>query len=502
MMNMMGILLDLRSIKDAQKLGPDGTTVEGRMQRIIKNAEQDIRDCSATCEKYIKKKFFVKLFDGSRWEGRLAAFSDVFSRRKDEFSVALSIHTAEGVDNVQRTLVGIEVNMKTGSESTAMLLLFKQLESPKERELQKWIFDRGGPKVVSENEKLFKELQNKMKDIKDATVMSGMGKSETTETLMVSIREEMREDIDRSLAADRRQFDRKFDAVQDKLEEMKNTVRRSTDRILIELASGPHDRIRDIDLYTVWKDMAWKGSVKARHFIVAVQDYFLQKYNREDQKMDAAVRNAAEGLSGPSSPALSTASAATDEPPPSALVARAIEARTAQRELQDRWAINYFTLTRVRPILEAFDDDGSGWISVLEANTFTSSRPVDYSVVKWLAFWAAGFRILCASYAQAIQNARSRMIAITADVLPPNRARVDKYMISRSFHVVDLVVRAVLSDWDENTDNDEALMSCFTDYMQSEEEHLTNGLERFAWEIDAPNTLQLIAGTGRVERVS
>ncbi|KAJ6508453.1 hypothetical protein C8R45DRAFT_815585 [Mycena sanguinolenta] len=494
MMNMMGILLDLGSIKDAQKLDPDGTTVEGRMQRIIKNAEQDIRDCSATCEKYLEKKFFVKLFDGSRWEGRLAAFSDVFSRRKDELSVALSIHTAQGVDNVQRTLVGIEANVKTGSESAAMLILFKQLESPKERELQKWILDRGGPKTALIQ--LFKELQDKMKDSKDVSVMSGSA----TRTLMVSIREEMRENIDKSLAADRRQFDRKFDAVQDKLEEMKNTVRRSTDRILIELASGPHDRIRDIDLYTVWKDMAWKGSVKARHFIVAVQDYFLHKYNREDQKMDDAVRGAAEGLSGPSSPVLSTASATTDEPPPSALVARAIEARTAQRELQDRWAINYITLTRVRPILEAFDDDGSGWISVLEANTFTSSRPVDYSVVKWLAFWAAGFRILCASYAQDIQNVRSRMIAIAVDVLPPNRARVDKYMVSSSFDVVDLIVRAVLSDWNEDTDNDDALMARFTDYIQSEEKRLTNGLERFAWEIDAPNTLQLIAGTGRVER--
>jgi hypothetical protein len=109
-----------------------------------------------------------------------------------------------------------------------------------------------------------------MKDIKGA--LPETCKDEVTQTTMLRVREEMRRDIDHSLARDRQQFDRKFDAVQDKLEEMKvrlsdsllfvpnltsfkNTVRRSTDRILAVVTGGPHDRIRDIDLYTVWRDM-------------------------------------------------------------------------------------------------------------------------------------------------------------------------------------------------------------------------------------------------------
>jgi hypothetical protein len=96
----------------------------------------------------------VKLFDGSRWEGRLAAFSDTFSKRKDEFSFALSIHTAQGVDNVQQTLFGLEASVKTGSDSVAMLVLFRQLDSPKERELHKWIANKGGQEAVTENEKV------------------------------------------------------------------------------------------------------------------------------------------------------------------------------------------------------------------------------------------------------------------------------------------------------------------------------------------------------------
>jgi hypothetical protein len=67
----------------------------------------------------------------------------------------------------------------------------------------------------------------------------------------------------------------------------------------------------------------------------------LQKYSKDDQEMEDAVRDAAEGLSRAPSPALSMTTAATDdsETLPSVLLTRALEARTAQRELEDRWAV-------------------------------------------------------------------------------------------------------------------------------------------------------------------
>lgn len=112
--------------------------------------------------------------------------------------------------------------------------------------------------------------------------------------------------------------------------------------------------------------------MKARHFIVAVQDYFLQKYGSDDGSfLPQQVDNA---------------HPAASEVPPSAVTV------DVPNDALDKWAVKYLTLTRVRPILEAFDDDASGWISVREANAFTTNRPADYSVVKWLAFWAAGAR--------------------------------------------------------------------------------------------------------------
>jgi hypothetical protein len=47
----------------------------------------------------------------------------------------------------------------------------------------------------------------------------------------------------------------------------------------------------------------------------------------------------------------------------------------------DAWAIKFIEVTRLQPILEAFDDDASGFITISEMNRFTSSRPHDWRLV-------------------------------------------------------------------------------------------------------------------------
>jgi hypothetical protein len=44
----------------------------------------------------------------------------------------------------------------------------------------------------------------------------------------------------------------------------------------------------------------------------------------------------------------------------------------------DAWAIKFIDVMWVKPILEAFDDDASGFVTVAEVNTFTSSRPAEW----------------------------------------------------------------------------------------------------------------------------
>ena len=89
----------------------------------------------------------------------------------------------------------------------------------------------------------------------------------------------------------------------------------------------------------------WRGIVKARHLVLAIHDYFLQKI--EDQRRDTRV----DGV-------------------------------TAQRISEnDIWTLEFVDLAHLQPILEALDGDASGYVTVQEVNHFTTSRPQGWRFV-------------------------------------------------------------------------------------------------------------------------
>lgn len=55
-----------------------------------------------------------------------------------------------------------------------------------------------------------------------------------------------------------------------------------------------------------------------------------------------------------------------------------LEAETNGKPSSDGWTFAYLTVMRLQPISEAFDDDASGFITVAEVNTLTTSRPADW----------------------------------------------------------------------------------------------------------------------------
>jgi hypothetical protein len=81
--------------------------------------------------------------------------------------------------------------------------------------------------------------------------------------------------------------------------------------------------------------------------VLALRDHYLEKL----------AAKAAEGV-----PGMGTASTNSSQDP-------------------DVWAIKFIDLTRLQPILEAFDDDASGFVTISEMNRFTRSRPRDWRLV-------------------------------------------------------------------------------------------------------------------------
>ena len=83
--------------------------------------------------------------------------------------------------------------------------------------------------------------------------------------------------------------------------------------------------------------------MKARHFVLALRDYYLDMSTSDTQGM---------GINA-----------------------------TSISLNSDEWAIKFIDVTWLQPISEAFDDDASGFINIAEVNRFTSSRPADWRFV-------------------------------------------------------------------------------------------------------------------------
>ena len=91
----------LKSIRDLDILGPNGTMIQARMQVLVNQTAQDIKDCANACDTYSKKRLLVRVLVGPAWEGKLVAFTSTFAKRRMEFEFSLSIHTATGVDAIK-----------------------------------------------------------------------------------------------------------------------------------------------------------------------------------------------------------------------------------------------------------------------------------------------------------------------------------------------------------------------------------------------------------------
>lgn len=105
----------------------------------------------------------------------------------------------------------------------------------------------------------------------------------------------------------------------------------------------------------------WRArSVKARHFIIALKDYYVEKSIYDSSFLAS-----------------------------------------------DCWAIKYVDIRYARCILEAFDTDASGFVTINGVNNFTRLKPSDWryvlspsarashvdprcSLPHWIAYWAIG----------------------------------------------------------------------------------------------------------------
>ena len=98
-------------------------------------------------------------------------------------------------------------------------------------------------------------------------------------------------------------------------------------------------------------------------------------------------------------------------------------------------------------------------------------------------------------YASQIDELLEKMFAVKSSVLPANRRSVERYLNSVWSLITELTTGFRRAEWTDT------LRTKFESYVTEEEARMREKLETVRYDIDAADTLTLIAGPGRIEKV-
>ncbi|GJE96219.1 hypothetical protein PsYK624_124130 [Phanerochaete sordida] len=450
MHDMFVALLQLQNIKDPHIAYPGGELLEGRLQTVCNRAAGNIRQCMNLCDKYQKTNAVVKVLRSQNWEVQLTNYISVFAQRRQDFEFALMIHNTQTLDEMESTMR--EMNQRL-SQITALLVdVYRNEWRPsKETDVAGKIADMGGAKAVEKSDAALGELV-----ALDATDTRDNGPEAVLQTKgsafsLQELKDELLEDWDATVAKNMKTFEGKFNLYQRQLqEELLRVTREGTDRIIDELNRGPHDRIKNEELRAMWKDMDWKLNVKARTFVMTLRDHYRDKAENSSFGMGSA----------------------------------------------DKWAFEYISAKYLQPIMEAFDDDGSGYVTYQEVNEFVDGTPEElaWTLPHWVAYWAVGWQSISWTYGQKIIGLLNDMFSLRGELLPENRYWADYYLrnvwpvafeLVKGFHPANLP---------------EHVEAKFQAFAELEEERIRQNLDAIRFDIDALDTVYVVAGPGRIEK--
>ena len=121
--------------------------------------------------------------------------------------------------------------------------------------------------------------------------------------------------------------------------------------------------------------------MKSKLFVMTLRDHFQDKLL--ETKLTARKIKVLKAIEDARASRLSFASRAPDEQQSVITQDHISEDAVSVDSLEatkDDWAYHYISVAWLQPIMEAFDDDGSGYITVTEVNRFTETMPKD---LKW-----------------------------------------------------------------------------------------------------------------------
>ena len=203
----------------------------------------------------------------------------------------------------------------------------------------------------------------------------------------------------------------------------------------------------------------------------------------------------------------------------------------------DQWALEYLGVSWLQPLMDAFDEDASGYVTIAEVNRLMDTRPSEltwryvqpgltwgrtdqmFSIPHWMAYWAIGrvhlierlsadlgsqkflltigWRLVGHTYVTKILKLLSWIRDTIPKVLPRNRIAMDRY-----FDIWWQVMQFIQGFEDNGAAlEDDLLLDRFQEFLHYQERHFRENLKKIKYRIDASDTLSLVVGQGPLEKV-
>jgi hypothetical protein len=163
----------------------------------------------------------------------------MFADHKKAINDSLHIHTALGVNAANKKLDTQDVHLKVIEDK--MEALFRKLDTPRERDVQKFIEDKGGAKACVDNDATLQELVSKSGENIASLDPTHSGNGDLVSAKKM-LNKELSEDVDEAFKKNMKLFDRKLEM---QSRQLADTISSTGEHIINVLSGGAHDRVLD-----------------------------------------------------------------------------------------------------------------------------------------------------------------------------------------------------------------------------------------------------------------
>ncbi|KIK51722.1 hypothetical protein GYMLUDRAFT_265701 [Collybiopsis luxurians FD-317 M1] len=491
MNEMFAVMLLMKGIP-VDKKDRNGKSIQAHLGGHINTIAEDIKGYSAMCDTFQSKQTIVKSFRSPEWDGNFKFFITLFKAHRENIYREIMLYMDINMKPKEDTLTDISRSFQTADDSLPLILLLEQLRSPEECESRRFVESRGGPKEILKNDELMQELIRRSGEPESNT---SLPKGQTN--LIQDIKREIQKTVADLISKNREPFFAKFDALLEQLRDNVDTsVLKESDWSIGRLVDDPHERIIDPELSQIWKDMGWKSTVKARSMAMGLREYYSERrkdiQSRDRQLMESisAIVHSTDDSEAHQVQEIKDIMDSTDH----------MKGKPTPSYTKDDWALDYITIPRIQTLLEALDDDSSTLISVAEANSFTTARPADWSLAKWLAFWTACFPLTLKYYYNRIQILLYQIEDLVQQTLQVNSQSVKVFVSGPAITLLTDRLLAGVREAVNDIYDDHEVFQRFEDYVESQEERMRHILQTLKYRIDAENSLRLVIGSGGLDK--